>query len=82
IGLAKSATEALRNADVAVVLTEWKEFAEISPASISSLMRGHTVVDFRNLFDAQAMSDNGLSYVPLGKAPRARLEIKPSVDVA
>jgi UDPglucose 6-dehydrogenase len=74
IGLAKSATEALRNADVAVVLTEWKEFAEISPASISSLMRGHTVVDFRNLFDAQAMTDNGLSYVPLGKAPRPAVE--------
>ena len=67
---AKSAADALRNADVVVVLTEWKEFNEISPASISSLMRGNTVVDFRNLFDAQAMSDAGLIYVPLGKAPR------------
>jgi UDPglucose 6-dehydrogenase len=71
IGLAKSSTEALRNADVAVVLTEWKEFAEIPPASIASLMRGQTVVDFRNLFDADAMSQNGLRYVPLGKPPRA-----------
>jgi UDPglucose 6-dehydrogenase len=70
IGLATSATEALRDADVAVVLTEWQEFAEISPAILSSLMRGKTIVDFRNLFDAEAMSQNGLRYVPLGKPAR------------
>lgn len=64
----ESASEAVKGADAIVLMTEWDEFRSLSPAHLFSLMRGHTVVDFRNLFDASAMEEAGFDYHGIGRA--------------
>jgi UDPglucose 6-dehydrogenase len=78
----ESADAAIAQADVAVVLTEWPDFAAIAPQHLSKSMRGRTVVDFRNIFDAKAMSLAGLHYFPLGAPALDPVDKKVSVDAA
>lgn len=66
VAFSESAETAVHQADVVVVVTEWREFSQLVPKHLASVMRGKTVVDFRNLFDAKAMSIAGLRYFPLG----------------
>lgn len=64
---APSALEAVRGADVLVVVTEWKEFAEVDLAQVRKLMRGHRVVDARNLLDPGQVRKAGLDYMGMGR---------------
>ncbi|MFP3913811.1 MAG: UDP-glucose dehydrogenase family protein [Actinomycetota bacterium] len=64
---AGSALEAVRGADVLVVLTEWSEFAEVDVTQVRKLMRGHRVVDARNLLDPAKVRAAGLDYLGMGR---------------
>ena len=64
-----SALEALENADALVVLTEWPEFATISPSAIARFLRRRIVVDGRNVLDPQAIDAAGLTYRGVGRRP-------------
>ncbi|HEY7705507.1 MAG TPA: UDP-glucose/GDP-mannose dehydrogenase family protein [Acidimicrobiia bacterium] len=68
-GLAQvgSAIEAARDADVLLVATEWPEFAQIDLEEVRGVMRGHRVVDARNLLDPAAVRGAGLDYLGLGR---------------
>lgn len=59
---AASAEDALKDAEAVVVLTEWDEFKTFSP----SMFKGKTVIDLRNLYDANAMRSAGVKYIGLG----------------
>jgi UDPglucose 6-dehydrogenase len=61
------AYDALAGADAAVVVTEWNEFRALSPARVREVMRGHVVVDLRNVFDPAAMAAAGLAYQGVGR---------------
>ncbi|MGH8910887.1 MAG: UDP-glucose dehydrogenase family protein, partial [Acidimicrobiia bacterium] len=50
-GSAPTALEAVRDADVLVIATEWPEFVDVALDQVRKLMRGHRVVDARNLLD-------------------------------
>ena len=63
----KSGPEAIAQADVVVVITEWNDFRALSPELMASLMTGRIVVDMRNVFDPVAMGGAGLSYVGIGR---------------
>ncbi|HWL42451.1 MAG TPA: UDP-glucose/GDP-mannose dehydrogenase family protein [Ilumatobacter sp.] len=67
IAVQPDALSALAGADVAVVLTEWPEFAELDPAKLAAAMRGTALVDTRNLLDADAVRAAGLSYDGVGR---------------
>jgi UDPglucose 6-dehydrogenase len=58
---------ALRDADVALVLTEWTEFRELDPAVVSGLMAHARVVDGRNTLDVAAWRAAGFDYRGLGR---------------
>lgn len=60
--------EAALNADVVVVLTEWKEFRELDFEKLKSHMRAPLMVDFRNLFQPQALARAGFTYHSMGRA--------------
>lgn len=62
-----SALDAVAGADVLLVSTEWPEFAEVDMARVASLMRGHRVVDARNLLDPKVVRSVGLDYWGLGR---------------
>lgn len=67
VGIAPTALEAVDGADVLLVATEWPEFAEVDLAEVASRMRGHRIVDARNLLDPKAVRKVGLDYWGLGR---------------
>jgi UDPglucose 6-dehydrogenase len=64
---AESALEAVRGADVLLVATEWPEFREVDLDQARKLMRGHRIVDARNLLDPQQVRAAGFDYVGMGR---------------
>jgi UDPglucose 6-dehydrogenase len=62
-----SALEAVEQADVVVVLTEWNEFRALSLESLRSRMRGDVLVDLRNVYEPQQASAAGFSYASIGR---------------
>ncbi len=67
IEVCDSAVDAVSGADVAVVLTEWPEFADIDLEKVADVMRGSVIVDTRNLLDPSAVRRVGLRYVGVGR---------------
>jgi UDPglucose 6-dehydrogenase len=61
---------AATDADVLLVATEWPEFSTIDMTEVASVMKGHRVVDARNLLDSAVVRRAGLDYWGLGR-PRA-----------
>ena len=61
------AYEAVRGAEVAVLLTEWPEFRSIDLAKVAEVLAAPAVVDARNLFDPAAVRRNGLRYSGIGR---------------
>jgi UDPglucose 6-dehydrogenase len=70
----RDAYAAAQGADVLVVLTEWPAYASLDLERIRRVMRGHRVIDFRNLLAPEAVVDAGLDYVSLGR-PACRRSI-------
>ena len=59
--------EALRHADLVVLVTEWPEYVGLDPAHVKEIARGSTVIDGRNALDAAAWKAVGWRYVGLGR---------------
>ena len=62
-----TAEEAVREADAVLVLTEWREFRELDPTAIGSLVTRRAIVDGRNCLDPVAWRDAGWLYRALGR---------------
>jgi len=65
---AESVDDAVRDADAVLVLTDWREFAEIDLEQLHSLLRYPIMIDGRNLFDPVRMADAGFTYLSVGRA--------------
>jgi UDPglucose 6-dehydrogenase len=78
--LAASALEAAE-ADALLVLTEWPEFAAISPSSVKKRLRQAILIDGRNVLDADRYREEGFFYHGVGR-PSAMPEREPSVSTA
>jgi len=57
----------LKEADVLVVLTEWKEFKNLDLAQAALLMNRKNIVDCRNLIDMDEAIKNGFRYQGIGR---------------
>jgi UDPglucose 6-dehydrogenase len=64
---AGSALEAVDGAHVLLIATEWPEFATVDLNEVALRMRGHRIVDARNLLDPKAVRAAGLDYWGLGR---------------
>lgn len=51
LNYATSVTEACEKADAVLVLTEWREFVELEPEDLNSVVRAKVIVDGRNCLD-------------------------------
>lgn len=60
---------ACENASAVVVLTEWDEYRQLNLQRIASTLSGDAFFDFRNLFEPKAVTQHGLRYFSLGRAP-------------
>jgi len=59
--------QALEEADSAVIITEWQEFAEMDLAKVKSLLKKPLLVDLRNMFYPEDVKKAGLNYISLGR---------------
>ncbi len=65
--MAANPIAAVQDADVLLVATEWPEFGSVDLTAVREAMRGHRVVDARNLLDPKAVRAVGLDYWGLGR---------------
>ncbi|HVJ05862.1 MAG TPA: UDP-glucose/GDP-mannose dehydrogenase family protein [Candidatus Saccharimonadales bacterium] len=59
--------EAARDAHALLVLTEWPQFARLELACLRKVMRYPVVIDGRNLFGLEEMSEAGFNYYSMGR---------------
>jgi UDPglucose 6-dehydrogenase len=60
--------EAAAGADAVVLVTEWKELAEVDWASVGQTMTRRVMIDGRNFLDPPAMRAAGFTYDGIGRA--------------
>ncbi len=72
VSYCRDAFDAAKGADALVLITEWNEFRALSPARLRQAMRGHVLVDLRNVYDPVAMRQAGFEYHCVGRPERAR----------
>jgi UDPglucose 6-dehydrogenase len=61
------AEDALRKADAVIVLTDWTEYAELKPETFNSLMKGHVIIDSRNLYKETIFGTEGITVSGTGR---------------
>lgn len=59
--------DALTNADILIIATEWSEFRTPDFEKIGSLLKNKVIFDGRNLFDLKQMEELGFLYVSIGR---------------
>ena len=59
--------DALKNADVLALVTEWQSFSYPDIAMMKNLMRKHIILDGRNHYDPKYMRDAGFEYYGIGR---------------
>ncbi len=65
-----SAKEAVTDADVLVLVTEWKEFRAPDFGSLAQTLRSKAVFDGRNIYDPETVSLAGLRYEGIGRTSK------------
>jgi len=78
VEMATSATEALEGADAAVLVTEWREFAELDWKSAAERMARPLLVDGRNFLDPEALIAAGFEYEGIGRQSSSNRRIPAS----
>jgi UDPglucose 6-dehydrogenase len=70
LAYADSISAAVAGAHVVLHLTEWREYRELDPAQLGSLVAQRRVVDGRNALDPVAWREAGWTYRALGRSSR------------
>jgi len=64
---ASNVYEAAKDADAVLILTEWKEFANLDLPRLNQAVHFPIVIDGRNLYKPQQMAEHGFTYVSVGR---------------
>ena len=64
----ESVLEAVRDADAAVIVTDWDEFRSLASPDIRAAMARPLIIDGRNLLDPEAARAAGFTYEGIGRA--------------
>jgi UDPglucose 6-dehydrogenase len=67
----ESAEDAAQDADALVLVTEWKQFADLDLRGLAKRMARAILVDGRNLFNPEAARQAGFDYCGIGRPQRA-----------
>ena len=67
LGFATDTRDALRGADAVVLVTEWKDYRELDPIEIGSLVNDKMILDGRNVLDPRLWRDAGWTYRGMGR---------------
>jgi UDPglucose 6-dehydrogenase len=63
----KDSYEAVTDADVMVVVTEWNQFRLLNLSKCKELLKAPNLVDLRNVYEPDAARDLGYNYVSIGR---------------
>jgi UDPglucose 6-dehydrogenase len=67
ITYANDAYDAVKDAEVMILVTEWNEFKELDLAKVKTLMKTPNLIDGRNIYDPHKTRDLGFTYVGVGR---------------
>jgi UDPglucose 6-dehydrogenase len=67
VEMTTSAMEALEGADAAVLVTEWREFADLDWSAAAEKMTRPLLVDGRNFLDPEKLTEAGFEYEGIGR---------------
>jgi UDPglucose 6-dehydrogenase len=67
LGFAESVEECVKGADLILHLTEWREYRELDPKSLSSLVKKKIIIDGRNALDRDKWRAAGWQFHALGR---------------
>ena len=67
ISYAPTQYDALKDADILMLVTEWSDFREPDFSRIQEQMRGRLVLDGRNIWDPAKMQQLGFEYYSIGR---------------
>jgi UDPglucose 6-dehydrogenase len=67
LNVAENVQQALLDADIAVLVTEWPEFVQLDPRNVGDLMAHKRIVDARNVLDPATWRAAGFHYSSLGR---------------
>jgi UDPglucose 6-dehydrogenase len=79
IELCDTVLDAVRDADAAVIVTEWPELASLASPEVREAMARPVIIDGRNLLDPGAAREAGFTYEGIGR-PRHASPAEPSRD--
>lgn len=65
--------EVAEQADALVLVTEWKRFRSPDFARLKETMRGHFILDGRNQYDPDFLTEIGFKYRGIGRAAKERI---------
>lgn len=68
LNYARDCESALRDAELVILATEWKEFKELDPAAAGELVSRRHVIDGRNVLDVEAWQTAGWTLDALGRS--------------
>lgn len=78
IDYAADSLSAAEGADALVIVTEWDEFRALDLVKLAKVMRGHVLMDLRNIYDGAEAARAGFRYYGIGRgtasSARTRLE--------
>ncbi|BBI36092.1 UDP-glucose dehydrogenase family protein [Cohnella abietis] len=69
VTICDSAEEALKGADAAILLTEWREFRQIMAEDFKNWMNRPIIMDGRNALDSTALNAQGVVCIGVGRLP-------------
>jgi UDPglucose 6-dehydrogenase len=78
VAYASDPYSAAENADALLILTEWKQFANLDLRKIHSLLKYPIVIDGRNLYAPERMVEAGLMYHSIGRAAATPEHLSPA----
>ncbi len=66
INYVNSAKEALKDAEICIVQSDWKEFRELTPADFKGIMKEPVILDGRRTYDPENLKKEGITYYGIG----------------
>ena len=58
---------AAQDADALLILNDWEEFGELDLSKLHYTLRYPIVIDGRNMYDPETMTENGFTYLSVGR---------------
>jgi len=63
--------EAAKDADALLILTEWEEYAQLDLPRLARALKYPIVIDGRNLYEGETMTQHGFTYYSVGRPTAA-----------